>query len=275
MATASRTSSTPSYCSKAYQFYNLHSDIISAYWRLALYTNVLAHKVFRSFPPKVAHLSQAGLSYCGVIYINLTVRELQKSFNINVSNLFNFKFSEVIQGDFRTFYDNGNRLGMLITAAKVTYQAIDIILVAGGFVVSIAAILGHAPLLASFYVFMRPYTVTSLALSAISQVSDYLINQKLVNETMPDRNLWIRAQLGTWDRKRLEDEPGLNINDLIRHKLTCTRNRLGIMGTDYVLLTVCALKPNTALNAALMWGRSIVAIIMLHHEKFGKVSSAG
>lgn len=241
-----------SFCFRAYSFYHLHSDILSACGRLTLYTNLVAQKVFEKFPARVANFSRVGLSYTGVIYLNLSLREFGKGC-----------------GDLFMFLRYRNALGVALTAAKVAYQGIDIVMVAGGFVVSIAAVAGYAHWITAFYLFMRPYTVTSLALSAISQAADYAVNTKLIAHTMPERVLWIRSQFNTWDHQRLAQEPGVTERGLLQNKLICTRNRFGIMVVDYVLLTVCALKPDTLVSTGLLWGRSIVAIIMLYQEKFG------
>ncbi len=253
MGIAFPTTYIRSCCNKTARFYHHHSDLISAYGRLALYTNVFAQKIFRGFPPRIAHLSQAGLSYTGVIYLNLSLRELRKGMH-----------------DLSTFYQHRKFIGMTLTAAKVAYQSIDILLVAGGFVVSVAAVLGYTHWMAAFYLAIRPLAVSSLALSAISQLTDYIVNRRLSKGTMPDRQLWVHAQLSPWDHQRLRDEPNLSLETLIDVKLTSARNRIGIMITDYVLLATCALHPNTAISAFLMLGRSIVAILMLHQEKFGQ-----
>lgn len=249
MATDSPTIYTPSCFDKVWGFY-AHPDnkpLVASYRTLVCNTCILAERVFSSFPPLLAYLSRTTCSYSGVLALyeyNLP-GEVWKSAT-----------------DCYRFATHQKKLGMLLTALKVYFKSIDILLIVGGATVALAALAGFPQWISLFYLFMRPYTLSSLTLSAISLIADYTINKKLLSETMPDRKLWVQAQR----------EPGETETSL-QSKVQISRDQAIKMAVNQALLMISAAYPGTILSASLIWSSSLVGVYLAHRKKQLKANS--
>lgn len=230
-------------------FYN-HPDnkpLVASYRTLICNTCILAERVFKSFPPKLAYLSRTTLSYTGV----LALYEYNLPGEVWKSASDGFRFAS-----------HKKKLGVLLTAIKVYFKSVDILLILGGATVALGALAGFPQGISVFYLFMRPYTLSSLTLSAISLIADYTINKKLLNNTMPDRQLWIQAQ----------QEPGETETSL-HSKVKISRDQVIRMVVNQALLMISAAYPGTVLSSSLIWGSSLFGVYLAHRKKHLKTNS--
>lgn len=258
-ATVFPTAYIPSCFNKAAEFYSHEANkpLVASYRSLICNTCILAERIFRSFPPHIAYLSRTCLGYNGVfaLYEYSQITNFIKSVN-----------------DCRIFMKNRKLLGTVLTAVKAYHKFVDIVLILGGAAVSFAAVAGFPYWLTAFYLFMRPFTLCSLTLSAISRLSDHRINTKLVSKTMPDHKLWVKAQREPWESKVLKenvkaaDDKNQCEESFLKAKVEISRDEVIQFVVFQIILTVCAANPGTMLSAGLIWGNSIYLVHCAHRK---------
>ena len=255
MGTVSLTANIRFCYNKTAEFYRFHSDLIAGCVLTTFYTNLLAHKIFKNFPEKIANFSRVGLSFIGVISLNYLFDELKHSYKVLC------RFTAVKK-----------TLGMLLSAAKVIYQATNVLLTVGGFIVSLAALYGWTHWIMIFYTAVRVYATAAVALSAVCAFSDYVVNKKLVNGTMPDRGLWMKAQLSKWNKEEIKNEKNdvLTREKILARHVTWAQNQFGMTVVGYGILGTRALKPETILSALVTWAMSAAHLMITYKGKFAK-----
>jgi hypothetical protein len=261
MAIGSLITRIPSYCNNVKQFCSENTFLIASYWTLSLNTNLFAQKIFAHFPLKIAVWSRAGLNFTGAICLKGAAKELKK-----------------VCYDFLMFYEKRNALGMLLTANKIVHQTIDFTFISGGVIVSIAMLKGRPQWSEKFYRFMLPFSITSQALVIIAQVSDcYICKAITSNPNLKDRDVWISAQISSWDLdyldRQVDDRAALQLNQ-IKLNSTYSYVRLGMAALFYLRQTL-KLKPDTTLSVGLTWVFSVVDVLLYHYRRNGALFSTG
>lgn len=241
-ATAYPITSTPSCFNKAWNYYQQEKNapLVASYRALLFNSCILAERIFKDFPPILAYASKTCLSYSGV----LALYEYSMIGSLKRSGKYCIKF-----------FRNKIPLGTILTAFKVYFKAVNIILILGGAIVSLAALVGFPLWMNAFYLSMRIFSVSSITLSGVSRFTDLIINRKLVQKTISSPELWTKAQREKWETASLEDKAKISCDELIQFV------------AFQIILTICAANPGTTLSASLIWGNSIYLVFCAHRKQ--------
>ena len=242
MATVCLTTCTPSCFSSVWRAYQNPKTrpLVASYRNLLFYTCIFAEKVFTSFPQVLAHGSRVCLSYSGVLWLyeGSTISSLNRSGRYTVQ-----------------FLQNKNPLGTLLTAIKTYYKFVDIVLIAGGAVVSLVALAGFPHWMVAFYLSMRVFATSSLVFSGMSRFTDLWVNQKLLgDEIVVDKEIWYEAQREENDNDSLEKKVMLAKDGVIRFVAL------------QAIFIVSAANPGTALSAGLSWVNALYFVYCTHRQ---------
>jgi hypothetical protein len=142
--------------------YYKHSDALSSLSILALNTSILASRIFQSLPRIIERSANTLLNFVGVVWLNMQLRNFAKK---GMDCLFAAQAR-----DWK---------GLIFCAAKVTVTSLSILLTCGTFIASIVALSGVPELALAMYLLMRPFSLFSLILGIIVDITDYKINDRL------------------------------------------------------------------------------------------------
>lgn len=145
------------------EVYHKHSDLISSLGLYALNLTIFVSKIIQAIPKIIPKLAYTALSFVGVIYLNQIVQDLIKKGR-----------------DFIFACANGNWKEILFTASKVAVKALNLLLMGVSLVASVFLLFGN-PITAFFlWALTRPFSIGSLVLDILSQVTDFFENRVLV-----------------------------------------------------------------------------------------------
>lgn len=149
----------------AHYLLDKHTDLVSSVGILAISTCILAAKIFKSTPAFIPRTANLIFNYGGIIWLNDQSRDLSKSCK-----------------DFTRSFENRQYVGMVETAAKVVYKAINILLTCVNFTAAVVTAVGFPHVSLAMYMAMRSVGLTSLALNIVADVRDYFVNNQLLTE---------------------------------------------------------------------------------------------
>ncbi|ADI37632.1 hypothetical protein [Waddlia chondrophila] len=142
--------------------YRHHSDLIASLGIFTLNTILLASKIFKEIPHLIHRSCYTALSFSGMIWMNIQIRDLIK----NSDDLYhNLKAKDWE--------------GIIFTAAKVAVKSLNILLTGALLTASIFSLFAFPEIAFAMYAAMRPFSLFSLGTGILTEVYDYKKNSSL------------------------------------------------------------------------------------------------
>ena len=274
--------------------YYQHSDLLFNLSTLTLNTAVLASKIFQSIPRIVERSANTLLSFTGVIWLNIQIRDLIK------------KGEDCLYAAQAKDWK-----GLAFSAAKVTVASLNILLTCGTFGASLVALSGLPTLALSMYLLMRPYALFSLVLEIATKVADHEIDGLLSHKMSIVLNLsncddkiqkimvdffsllqkekkkridplalhifrqqehssleQIRTQFGPKPSQEQLKNLFLSLKKNLENNQFFTKVNFGLIAYGYVCIGICRLYPQTLIQSLSVWSVSILYTGKLLYKKY-------
>lgn len=242
-----------------------HTDLISSVSILTLNTIMVASKVFEQIPAIIPRTSLTLLSFTGVLTLNIQARELMK------------------QGkDFILAKNADDRMGMIITAAKVSMTATDILLTVTMFAASVIALVGHPEVTLQMYATMRPIALTSLLARITLDIRDFFENRTLITELkkhqedriIDERMSLVRRAIRQLDHQTLKaikangEISWKKLHRAVEIKQQFTQANLGLIAVGYTCMGISRAYPDSLLQHGLNLGMCSLYTAKLLYKKY-------
>lgn len=142
-----------------------HTDAISSLGILTVTTGVLAAKIFSGIPPIIGNSGRLVLECCGIIWLNVQVKEFFKSRQDCLRTMRGLECEPIVK-----------------TIIKVIIKGINILLTCAYFSASIATFARFSQVSLRIYMTLRPLSLAILSAEVVNDIWDYTTNQKLLRK---------------------------------------------------------------------------------------------
>lgn len=272
--------------SRLVKVYYHHSDLVSQYSRLGLNSIVLIGKLSTTIPQAIPRAAQVWLSYTGIAYTNIMIRDMLKSAR-----------------DVRFAYLSSDYPGMIFTAIRTAVKVTNIALTFGLFVASVIALGGYPAVATAIYMGMRPIALIALVLGISDEFIDFAETKSLL-ESLPENdppNLMghfsAYALDMPLDEEILKDATArclvrdleesclgvfqahpdklshcyLEVRKAVQQKLSTTIENLYARIFGYFSMAICRMFPDSLIQASLIWGISLYYTEKMVREKLRNI----
>lgn len=165
-----------------FRLLNQHTDLVSSVGILAVTTCLLASKIFKQIPLFISRASFVVLNFGGVIWLNVQVRDFIKTIR-----------------DVTLAIQVRDRIGMVLTAARVMLKAANILMTCGFFAAAVASMGGITQATMMLYAALLPIAIFSFGVGICSDLTDYFINKRLLGRL-----------------KKVQEDP-FQVREMMRH----------------------------------------------------------
>lgn len=159
-----KQTTTQRYWKRCVKTYHNHSDLITSLGIFSLNTVILTSKIFKQIPHLVHRTCYAALSFTGVMWMNIQLRDLVK----NGNDLFDCIKEKDMEG-------------IVFTAAKVSVKSLNILLTGALLAASIISLCAFPEIALAMYAVMRPFSLFSLVVGIGTEIYDHRKNASLLN----------------------------------------------------------------------------------------------
>lgn len=142
-----------------------HTDAISSIGILAVTTAVLASKIFRSLPVVVGRSGRLFLEFCGIIWLNVQLKEFSKCGRDCLRAIQSTSYSAIAR-----------------TAIKVIIKGVNVLLTCAYFGASVSSFGGFPHISTMIYTSLRPLSLAILSIEIVNEIGDYMTNRKLLEK---------------------------------------------------------------------------------------------
>lgn len=282
--------------------YQRHSDLLSQLTTLALNTVILASKIIQKIPSIIPRFANTALSFTGLLYLNLQVRDLLK-----------------VGGDLVDSIKTKDLEGIVFVSARVTVKALNILLGIGMMGATLVALCGFPAVALAMYGIMRPFALFSLFIGIGLEVYDYKKNGALLKkfqklEHCPEKIskvvMALREQIQKKTNKSVcskeeqrlvlhtfrqlehfrvdalrkeffeeklfgegggEEKLFEKIKTAFEQKRVYIQANLGLISLGYLCMGICKMWPDTLVQSATVWGISLLYTTKLIYQKITQI----
>ena len=284
-----------------------HTDVISNVGILAITTCLLASKIFEKTPKILPRLAKVVFDYCGIIWLNVQIRDFFKNGKDFIRASKTFKFSPIME-----------------TAAKVFVKGANVLLTCVYFAGSVASAFFFPQASLTIALAVRSFALSCLVINIGSYIRDYFANKALLKrleklEKDPQRGLLIGKVMvcfleivkntqtpskvtSLWkkeweladalvrqlehytmetfkesfdNKERKEKSPFIDalklfygVKQAMINKQSFTEGNLSLIAFNYVGMGICKAFPDSLIEMIVRWSSSVLSTDQFLQEKF-------